>query len=95
MKMPLRLGDIVIVYNKYKAYIHCSGKDGCVIILYLVSGEGEEVWVKQDELIQPRSSYQSVAWVNRSELSSKQSGSGRAEGVYKDRSEQKRVKASG
>ena len=59
--MTLRVGDIVIVYNKYKAYIHCSGKDGCVIILYFISGEGEEVWLKQDDLKQPSSSYQSVA----------------------------------
>ena len=57
--MLLRLGDLVLVDNKYKVYINCSVKDGYVIALYLVRGESEEVGVKQAELIQVISADQS------------------------------------
>ena len=37
--MSLRLGSIVLVLDKDKAFIHSSGKDGCVAFFYLDSGE--------------------------------------------------------
>ena len=36
MEMSLRVGDIVIVDEKGKAYINCSVKDGYVTVFYLV-----------------------------------------------------------
>ena len=39
MEMSLKLGYIVLVDDKDKSYINVSGKDGCVIVCYLVSGE--------------------------------------------------------
>ena len=38
MEMELREGYMVIVDDKDKSYIKCSGKDGCVTVFYLVSG---------------------------------------------------------
>ena len=35
MEMPLRVGDIVLVEDKDKAYINRSGKDSCVTVFYL------------------------------------------------------------
>ena len=49
--MSLRVGDIVLVENRYKSYMDFSSKDGYVTIFYLVSGESEEVGLKQAELI--------------------------------------------
>ena len=37
MELYLRVGDIVLVDEKDKAYINRSGKDGCAIVCYLVS----------------------------------------------------------
>ena len=48
MEMSPRVEYIVLVDNKYKAYINFSVKYGDVTIFYLDSGESEEVGVKQD-----------------------------------------------
>ena len=61
MDTLLRVAYNVLVDNKYKGYIKCSGKDGYVKIFYLVSGKSEEVGVKQDDLIRVSSSDQSGA----------------------------------
>ena len=39
MELSLRVGEIVLVDDKDKAYIMFSGKYGCVTVCYLVSGE--------------------------------------------------------
>ena len=57
MEISLRVGDIVLVENRYKSYMDFSSKDGYVTIFYLVSGEIEEVRVKQSDLIQSSSVY--------------------------------------
>ena len=59
MEMLLRVEDIVIVENKYKAYINNSGNAGYVTIFYLVSGEIEEFGLYQAELIKASSTDQS------------------------------------
>ena len=53
--MSLRVEDIVLVENKDKTCINHSGKYGYVTVCYLVSGESEEVGVKQAELIRVNS----------------------------------------
>ena len=57
--MLLRLGVIVLVYKKYKAFMNNYGKGGYVTVFYLVSGESEEDGVKQAGLIRMRSANQS------------------------------------
>ena len=39
MEFLLRVVDIVLADDKDKAYTNVSGKDGCVTVYYLVSGE--------------------------------------------------------
>ena len=61
MEIYFRVGDIVIVENKYKSYINVSIKDGYVTVFYLVNGEIEEVEVKQADLIRVSSADSSGA----------------------------------
>ena len=49
--MLLRVVYSVLVEKKYKSYINCSSKDCYVTVLHLVSGESEEVGVKQTNII--------------------------------------------
>ena len=39
MELSLRVGEIVLVDDKDKAYIFVSGKYCCVTVFYLVGGE--------------------------------------------------------
>ena len=47
MNISSRVGDMVLVDDKDKSYINCSGKYGYVTVFYLVSGESEEVEVER------------------------------------------------